>query len=114
MVVKSWNGTDVIGEVDTFTIFVSINGGSFTPFLEKTRDTQATFHGEGGKTYGFICIATDTAGNVEVKNPVAEVITQVKVPITPFAAFTTKLDLTVGPSASQDVFDMNGTFTLGA
>jgi streptogramin lyase len=36
------------------------------------------------------------------------------VPPTPFADFTAKLDLRVGPSASQDVFDMNGTFTLGA
>jgi hypothetical protein len=32
----------------------------------------------------------------------------------PFATFTAKLDLTVGPSASHDVFDVNGTFTLGA
>jgi len=79
----AWSGTDTVGEVDTFTIFVSVNGGSFTPFLEKTRDTRAMFHGEGGKTYGFICIATDTAGNVEVKNPVAEVTTQVVADTTP-------------------------------
>jgi hypothetical protein len=73
----SWNSTDAIGEIDTFTIFVSVDGGSFTPFLERTRDTSATFRGEAGKTYGFLCIATDTAGNVEVQDPVAETITQV-------------------------------------
>src|SRR5882724_2447698 len=32
----------------------------------------------------------------------------------PFAAFTAKLDLTLGPSVSQDVFDLKGTFSLGA
>jgi len=37
----------------------------------------------------------------------------VSVPI-PFTAFTTKLDLTVGPSSSMDSFDLNGTFTLGS
>src|SRR5438034_8706351 len=35
------------------------------------------FHGDVGKTYGFICIATDTAGNVEVQEPVAETVTKI-------------------------------------
>jgi uncharacterized repeat protein (TIGR01451 family) len=75
----SWAGTDAVGEIDTYSVFVSVDGGPFTPFIEKTRDTNATFSGEPGKTYGFICIATDTAGNIEVQKAVAEVMTEVVV-----------------------------------
>ncbi|MGH9840643.1 MAG: DUF7619 domain-containing protein [Blastocatellia bacterium] len=73
----SWSGADAIGEIDFYTIFVSVDGGAFTPFFERTRDTSATFRGELGKTYSFYSIATDTAGNVEVKNAVAETTTRV-------------------------------------
>ena len=38
---------------------------------------SAAFTGEVGKNYGFICIASDTAGNVEVQEPVAEAATSV-------------------------------------
>jgi uncharacterized repeat protein (TIGR01451 family) len=73
----SWSGGDAIGEIDYYTILVSINGGTFTSFLERTRETSATFRGEAGKTYGFIAIATDTAGNIEVQTATAETSTRV-------------------------------------
>jgi len=76
----SWSGTDAVGEIESYSILVSVDGGSFTPFLEKTTDTSATFSGELGKTYGFLCIATDTAGNIEVQDGVAEAVTQIAVP----------------------------------
>jgi uncharacterized repeat protein (TIGR01451 family) len=76
----TWSGTDEIGEIDTYSIFVSTNDGTFKPYAEKTRETIATFTGEPGKTYGFICIATDTAGNSEIKEPFAEVSTLVNPP----------------------------------
>jgi len=73
----SWSGSDAIGEIDFYSIFVSEDGGTFTPFLERTRDTSATFTGEVGKTYGFLAIATDTAGNIEVQPAIAETSTRV-------------------------------------
>ena len=76
----SWSGTDEIGEIDTYSIFVSVNYGSFKPFIAKTSDTSTPFTGEPGKTYGFICIATDTAGNTEVQEPIAETDTFVNPP----------------------------------
>jgi len=73
----SWSGSDAIGEIDFFSIFVSVEGGPFTSFLERTRETSATFRGEVGKTYGFLAIATDTAGNIEVQTATAEASTRI-------------------------------------
>ncbi|MDY6987069.1 MAG: LamG-like jellyroll fold domain-containing protein [Thermodesulfobacteriota bacterium] len=72
-----WNGSDTVGAIDYYTILVSVDGGTFEPFLEKTQQTNTTFVGEDGKTYGFICVATDTAGNTEVQEAVAETQTVV-------------------------------------
>lgn len=77
----SWSGTDAIGEIESYTILVSVDGGNFEPFLEKTQETSATFTGKDGKTYGFICIATDTAGNIEVQEAVAETVTTVAITV---------------------------------
>lgn len=73
----SWNGSDAIGEIESYSVLVSVNGGAFTPLLERTTDTSLTFTGEAGKSYEFICIATDTAGNVEIQAPIAETVTEV-------------------------------------
>jgi uncharacterized repeat protein (TIGR01451 family) len=76
----TWSGTDAIGKIAAYTIFESVNGGPFTPYLENTTDTQASFTGLAGNTYGFISIATDTAGNVEVEQPVSEATILVSLP----------------------------------
>jgi len=74
----SWSGTDAVGEIDYYTVLVSEDGGDFTPFVERTSETSAIFTGESGKTYGFICIAVDTAGNIEIQDDVSETVTHVK------------------------------------
>ena len=73
----SWSGTDPEGEVDRYTILVSDNGGPFEEYLGWTQDTSTTFVGEDGHTYGFICIARDVAGNIEVQDPIAEIVADV-------------------------------------
>jgi uncharacterized repeat protein (TIGR01451 family) len=73
----SWSGSDAIGEIDFYSIFVSVDGAPFTPFLDRTRETSANFRGEVGKTYGFLAIATDTAGNIEVQAANAEASTRI-------------------------------------
>lgn len=72
----SWSGTDAVGEIDTYSIFVSDNGTDYKFFLE-TSDPSATFNGIAGKTYDFLCAAKDTAGNVEVESLVSEATTTV-------------------------------------
>ncbi len=73
----SWSGTDDVGEIDNYSIFVSVDGGGFRPYLERTQETSTTFSGEGGKTYEFLCVAADTAGNIEVQDAVAEAVTTI-------------------------------------
>lgn len=75
----SCSGTDAVGEIDYYTVLVSEDGGDFTPFVERTSETSAIFTGESGKTYGFICIAVDTAGNIEIQEDVAETATHINI-----------------------------------
>ena len=65
-------GSDEIGEIKSYTILLSSGGGDFEVFFDATSDTSATFIGENGNTYGFACVATDSAGNIETQNAVAE------------------------------------------
>ena len=73
----SWKGTDVVGEIDSYSVFVSENGGAFLPVIEGVRETSGVFKARVGNAYGFLCVAKDTAGNIEVQQPVAEATTTV-------------------------------------
>ncbi len=61
----SWSGNDDSSgsALTTYTVFVSQDDAGFTPFLEDTTLTEATFQGEPGSTYSFYTVATDNAGN---------------------------------------------------
>jgi hypothetical protein len=78
----SWNGTDAVGEIDSFTIFSSVDGGGFAPII-RSKNMNSSFSGEAEKNYSFICIASDTAGNVEVQDPIAEAWTYVNPGVKP-------------------------------
>jgi RHS repeat-associated protein len=75
----SWSGTDDSGGsgVATFDVFVSDNGGQFTPFLTGTTQTSAAFTGAGGHTYAFHSVATDNVGNRQPTPTAAQASTQV-------------------------------------
>jgi hypothetical protein len=75
----SWKGTDTVGEIKSYSVFVSTNGGGYVPLLTATKDTTAFFTGATGNTYRFISIAEDVAGNTEVQQPIAEATTQLVV-----------------------------------
>lgn len=81
----SWTGTDAVGEVDSYSVWVSTDGSAFTALLENTKDTGTTFQGAPGKRYGFLCVAKDTAGNIEIKGAVAETSTTVALNFAPTA-----------------------------
>ncbi len=71
-----WGGTDATSGIQGYSIYVSGNGGPFTPWLTQTSATQAWFVGSLGHTYGFYSIAQDRAGNREFKTA-ADATTQV-------------------------------------
>jgi hypothetical protein len=61
----SWTASDVGAGVQDTTVYVSDNGGPFTPWQQNVTTTSALFTGSVGHTYGFYSIARDLVGNVE-------------------------------------------------
>jgi YD repeat-containing protein len=62
----SWSGSDASGPgIATYSVFVSVNGGAFTPWLTNTTATSAAYTGVPGDTYAFYSVATDAAGLVQ-------------------------------------------------
>ncbi len=76
----SWAGTDSGSGIDRYTVFVSDNGGPYTPFLTDTTAMSGAFAGQIGHTYGFYSIATDAAGNREPAKTSAETTTTANIP----------------------------------
>ncbi len=75
-----WFGVDPMQfgpPIASYDVFVSDNGGAFTPFLTGTTKTSATFTGVNGHTYGFYSVATDTAGTREAAPAAAQATTRV-------------------------------------
>jgi hypothetical protein len=78
--VVSWAGTDTGAGIDSYTIFVSEDGGTFVPWLANTQATSAVFTGSANKNYRFLSIARDAVGNEEGAKTNAEATTTVSVP----------------------------------
>jgi hypothetical protein len=70
----SWVGSDVGSNITTYDVFVSDNGGPFTPFQIGTSATAATFTAVPGHTYGFFSIAMNAAGITEPMKTTADVV----------------------------------------
>jgi hypothetical protein len=73
-----WSGTDIDSGIRDYSIFVSEDGGPFTPWLIDTTDTAGIFSGVAGHTYAFYSVAQDQAGNVEAAPPAADTTTKVE------------------------------------
>jgi hypothetical protein len=61
----TWSGSDNPGGsgLTAYDVYVSDNGGSFTPLLTNTTLTSRPFTGVDGHSYGFYSVATDQVGN---------------------------------------------------
>jgi RHS repeat-associated protein len=75
----TWNGQDdTTGSgLGGYTVYVSKDGGAYTPWLENTSLTEATYAGEGGHTYAFYSIAHDNAGNSQASPTSPQATTRV-------------------------------------
>jgi RHS repeat-associated protein len=75
----SWSGTPGPGatSIVSFQIFVSDNGGAFTPFLAHTTANSAAFTGQRGHIYGFYSVASDNFGDAELATGAAQATTSV-------------------------------------
>jgi subtilase family serine protease len=73
-----WSGDDSAGSaIQDFTIYVSSDGGAFTPWLTDTTLTEASYLGEVGHSYAFYSVARDNAGFVEAAPAAADAQTTV-------------------------------------
>jgi hypothetical protein len=80
--VVSWSGTDAGSGIASYEIFVSVNGGSWTPWQVGATNTSAAFPAAYGNTYAFYSVAVDAAGNVEAAPVVPGTTTAVQPVIT--------------------------------
>jgi len=71
-----WTGSDD-NSITSYDIYLSENGGPFTPWLEKTNKSSTLFQGVFGTDYSFYSIARDAAGNIEPAKSSAEATTTV-------------------------------------
>jgi len=60
-----WSGDDSHSGLSGYTIFVSDNGGAYSPWLSNTTATTGVFEGVGNHSYRFYSIARDNAGSTE-------------------------------------------------
>lgn len=99
-----WTGIDTGSGIKDYTIFVSENGGPYTPWLSNVTVTQSTFAGQTGKSYSFFSIARDLTGNLENTKTTAEATTMV--------AANADLSITNDGSPGAVVTGSNVTYTI--
>jgi hypothetical protein len=60
-----WSGTDTHSGLKDYTIYVSDNNDTYTPWLASVTSTTEIFTGLPGHTYRFYSVARDNTGNIE-------------------------------------------------
>jgi RHS repeat-associated protein len=72
-----WSGQDDAGGsgIAAYDVYVSDNGGPFTPWLTGTTQTSALYTGADGHTYAFYTVATDNVGNKQAMPTAAQATT---------------------------------------
>jgi hypothetical protein len=71
----TWAGEDEGAGVRDYSVFVATDGGPFAPWRSNTGAATALFRGEDGSIYEFYSIARGLAGQLELKQPLAEATT---------------------------------------
>jgi hypothetical protein len=97
-----WIGTDLVSGINSYSIYVSDNGGAYKAWLTNTTLTSSVFNGVMGHSYAFYSIATDNAGNVEPQKAIADAQTTV-------AATSCANDVTAQFSVTRSGFRLNNT-----
>ncbi len=78
----SWTASDSVGGAGlaSTTVYVSEDGQPYSVWLQDSLLNEAFFTGENGKTYRFLSVAKDNAGNVEPLPDAADSETTVVLP----------------------------------
>ena len=99
----AWSGSDDAGGsgVAHYDVFVSVDGGAWSLWLDDTAETAAEYTGVDGSTYAFYSVATDNVGHVEAAPATADAVTLVD---RPTAVDTAGVASAGGRSAGSDAF----------
>jgi RHS repeat-associated protein len=102
----SWSGHDDTGGsgIASYSVFVSVNGGNFTPLLSNTTQTSTTFTGQAGHTYSFFSVAVDNVGNLQPLPTTPQATITVMLPPPPPVAPPPAPSSSPGLSSSQQIF----------
>ncbi len=101
----SWAGSGGSGALN-YTIYVSDNGGPFTPWLTDDSQTSAIYPGVNGHTYAFYSVAADSVGDTQSTPPGAQATTAVAVPV------VTGISPTSGPSTGGTTITITGMYFM--
>jgi hypothetical protein len=76
----TWSGSPGAGahSIAAYDVFVSSDGGPFSPLLTGTAQTSAPFTGAFGHSYGFYSVATDDLGTRQATPTAAQATTTVQ------------------------------------
>lgn len=69
----TWSGSDEGSGMATYDVLVSVNGGSFVPWLEGSTAVSAIYPSELGHSYQFTVVGHDRAGNQASSAPLTVV-----------------------------------------
>jgi RHS repeat-associated protein len=100
-----WSGSDVGSAIAGYTVYVSDNGGEYTPWLENTTLTEATYAGLPGHSYTFYTAAIDNAGNREAVPVQADMNIHVKLNASPTD--------TMPPEIAAVLLPVDGVYATG-
>jgi RHS repeat-associated protein len=112
----SWSGSDGSGSgIASYTIYASVNGGAFSPWLTDTTQTTADYTGTIGSSYAFYSVATDNVGNVEAQHASADtqttLIANTMTPVVSAGGNQTIAGLTLSRSGSFADTDSGDSWT---
>ncbi|MEO9803416.1 MAG: choice-of-anchor D domain-containing protein [Reichenbachiella sp.] len=103
-----WSGSDVGTGVFAYDVYQSVNDNDFELMQFRTSDTNTEVKIKKDSVYSYYVVATDSVGNVEAKEPVAEYTTELGESI---IAFSRDLDFgfqDINTSASKE-FTLSNT-----
>ncbi|MBN2614303.1 MAG: T9SS type A sorting domain-containing protein [Bacteroidales bacterium] len=102
-----WKGTDKGSGIFSYTIYVSENDSTYYPWILDTYDSTAVFSGEGGVTYKFYSVATDSAGNKEATPTTYDAMTYVSGTGIETFGSGNKLQFMVYPNPAKEVVNID-------
>lgn len=77
-----WSGTDTGSGIQSYTVYVSKNGGDFNVWRQDITETSAIYNGSSDSSYAFYSVARDGTGNQEDAPTTADATTRTPLPDT--------------------------------